>query len=202
VKHGKGGWLKMREDRVQAKGKGELTTYWLETLGTNPSTRSGTNTSHSNDGEFSRSMDDLSSLNFAFDGANLNSVNNYWDGTNLKKVLGQTKIDREKERLVEWNVEVLSTLLKCVVSKRMAGTTSASMPDQVEEKFDLGVQMVIEFPEFDAVTQRNATDIDTVRLAREVVAELREYVSAIASGYPKNPFHNFEHVSLFAFFAL
>lgn len=30
IAHGKGKWLTQREDKIVAKGKGELTTYWLE----------------------------------------------------------------------------------------------------------------------------------------------------------------------------
>lgn len=40
---GKGGWVAQREDKIVAKGKGEMTTYWLNAKGGDASSRiSGT----------------------------------------------------------------------------------------------------------------------------------------------------------------
>jgi hypothetical protein len=46
---GKGHWVKPREDKVEAKGKGMLTTFWL-----NPVTRRGSSTTSSETGSIGR----------------------------------------------------------------------------------------------------------------------------------------------------
>jgi hypothetical protein len=54
---------------------------------------------------------------------------------------------------------------------------------------------IINMPKFDARTQRNQLDPNSVELSVDVVTQLREYVEAIAAQYRQNPFHNFEHAS-------
>lgn len=44
VESGKQGWIKQREDKIHAKGKGELTTYWIEI--NSLTTSSGTSASY------------------------------------------------------------------------------------------------------------------------------------------------------------
>ena len=48
-------------------------------------------------------------------------------------------------------------------------------------------------PKFDARVAIAMEDHDTIEIDPNVIAELREYVTLIASAYRNNPFHNFEH---------
>ena len=54
-------------------------------------------------------------------------------------------------------------------------------------------QNVIRMPKFDATTALAILDYGDADVGPNIVAELREYVSIIASSYRNNPFHNFEH---------
>ena len=55
------------------------------------------------------------------------------------------------------------------------------------------VTEVIELPAFDAEMFVASVDPKTVELKENVVNQLREYVTIIASTYRENPFHNYEH---------
>ena len=94
--------------------------------------------------------------------------------------------------MVEWNTDVLLALLANVVANRS--------DDQVlvqERAMDLSrpvdiplkeVVEIIHMPEYNASETRTNVELpDCVR------NELRDYVQAIASGYLRNAFHNFEH---------
>ena len=86
---GKTHWLKQREDAVQAKGKGVLTTFWL-----NPSSRV----------EASVASDESDVLHETIPGKN--SVRDVDAAVN----------DKKEERLVNWMVELLLPQIKKIVS--------------------------------------------------------------------------------------
>jgi hypothetical protein len=108
------------------------------------------------------------------------------------------------QRLIEWNVGVLADLLKQIdINRPATGETPVliSNPDTRSRSEDGKsildeVQEIITLPHFD---KNDAEDVledkDAVELGDEVMAQLREYVSTIASLYRDNPFHNFEHAS-------
>jgi hypothetical protein len=86
-KAGKGYWLQPREDKVQAKGKGVLDTFWL-----NPSQkRKGSTTSSQND---SVTFETAESLEAPTD----------------------ADVRVKQSRLVEWMVELLVDHIKKIVS--------------------------------------------------------------------------------------
>ena len=86
---GKTHWLKPREDAVQAKGKGVLTTFWL-----NPSSRV----------EASVTSDESDVLRETIPGQN-----------NVSDINAAVN-DKKKERLVDWMVELLLPQIKKIVS--------------------------------------------------------------------------------------
>ena len=49
---------------------------------------------------------------------------------------------------------------------------------------------VINLPEFDVAAYHGSTDAKHIRLEAEVVAQLKNFVSKLASRYRDNPFHN------------
>jgi Adenylate and Guanylate cyclase catalytic domain len=147
-------WLEAREDKVEAKGKGLLQTYWAEPGG-----------------------------KFA------------------KPVEPSMEIDSKTERLVNWNVVVLSRMLLQVMRHRQGqkpqGRASFAKDPVVwsrpEDKMVLDeVKEIIELPEF-CVT--NAPQKDMEDISEVIKIQLYDYVTAIAMTYHSNPFHNFEHAS-------
>lgn len=100
-------------------------------------------------------------------------------------------------RWIEFNVGVFEKLLKQIVN---SGVNSA--PDENVGAISLSergsmpldeVKEIIEMVDFDKRTVKKPFEQENIELPETVVAELREYVTAIASLYNDNPFHGFAH---------
>ncbi|CAB9526092.1 Receptor-type guanylate cyclase gcy [Seminavis robusta] len=180
---GKNGWISPREDKIDAKGKGLLQTYWLEL-----DDRSET-ASSSNDGGSVASFVDEAQDDEA-------------QNTNLEPAI---KVTGKMARLVDWNVDVLCRLLKQIAARRKAAELSKSalknsVRDQEAHTGKDGgvieeVAEVIELPLFDAKAAARQPGIETIELPSEVQRQVKQFVTKICSCYRPNPFHNFEHAS-------
>jgi hypothetical protein len=181
---GKGGWVTQREDKIVAKGKGHLTTYWLDL--TRSATQSAGSRSRS---DTSSNADEALHLDF------------HVDRSFLLDHLPDNIV-----RLVEWNCEVLFNLLqKISVQRKRLGIraesrevvaimehafkskASAAVIDEVE---DIIMLPVIQCPE-DTLESNDECIID-----EQVKQQLRKYLGSVAAMYRDNPFHNFEHASV------
>jgi hypothetical protein len=181
VAAGKGHWLTLRPDLIQAKGKGLLQAYWLT-----PSTKKR---SDSNNDQTDRSDTD------------------YMDNSMFLK-LEATKAENtgakmKTARLIDWAVELFTGYLKDVKARReingRGGATTKSRADTVtmlptnQETCLDEVTEVIHLPKFDrkaAIHQKSRQEIEIDDI---VVSQLRDYITVIAASYKDNPFHNFEH---------
>ena len=126
-------------------------------------------------------------------------------------------LDERTYRLIDWNVEMLLTILKQVVARRSANksilkkgselfrtSTHSSNFHTPTSEFDLGlgarpldeVREIIALPEFDEKAAKKQQDPSTVTIPTEVVTQVHHLVSTIASLYNDNPFHNFDHASV------
>jgi hypothetical protein len=109
-----------------------------------------------------------------------------------------------QDRLVKWNVDVLAKVLREIVARRKAEDQE---PDSVEyiktleqgtltgDVCSLGeAAEVIRLPEFNVKTASNQVfeNPESIDLGPEVLAQLDDYIHAIASMYRPNAFHNFE----------
>jgi class 3 adenylate cyclase len=187
----KGTWVIPREEVVHIKGKGVLQTYWLDP-------RKGRGHSVSSGGD-----DQPEFLGGASDEIKV---------LNVIKQPTSGALQR-KQRLIEWNVEVLLDLLARVVSRRETNETSESsarhrssshgqhngdLPNiakQVSSSKRLVIDEmteVIALPKFDPSAHRESKQVTLPEIVRD---QLREYVSDIAHSYRDVPFHNFEHAS-------
>jgi Adenylate and Guanylate cyclase catalytic domain len=187
IKRGKGHWVAQREGTVYAKGKGELSTYWLQIgqSGSSAAASQSSGASSTGSGEF----------------VGVSVRTDAKPGDVLMGVIGETKLNKQLDRLVEWNCGALSDLLKKVVASR--GDKGGALLEQTQAYHDqrgasrsfMGeMDLIIPLPSFDAeaVARVHETKVSIPRLVR---SQLRMYVAAIASGYRKNAFHNFEHAS-------
>ena len=180
---GKGDWFSRREKKILAKGKGELTTFWLEDDFHKKRKHSGGSL------ESSR-VDDTASTD--------ESSCSHWDSP--FPVLSSGKVSR----LVDWNVDVMSRLLKQIVAKNRVmyspnEITAASLGwarDVSDGKTVLDeVKETILLPPFHARMVHLAEEAESIELDAIVKNQLHEFVSDVASMYHDNPFHNFEHAS-------
>lgn len=166
---GKGHWIQAREERVEAKGKGLMQTYWIDTQAT--ATKGEAMASGSS--EFGHSS------------------------------ITSRGIASENERLIMWNTDILKRLLRLIVASRSDVSkpqTRASEAPVVFGKQGMTVldevKEIIELPDFDAKdASKNRLNSERIELDAQVCSELREYVTAIAQSYRRNPFHSFDHAS-------
>lgn len=128
-------------------------------------------------------------------------------GVGNKETLAVDAVDEKTRRLVEWNVEILTKLLKQIVSRREARETLARRRPSKNEFRDAltwegsipnacvldEVREVIMLPEFDSEMVKVSRISKSIEFSAGVLTQLREYVSVIATMYPSHPFHNFEH---------
>ena len=165
-KKGYGHWLSRREDQVEAKGKGQLETYWAIIPEKSTYSHADTKTSQSSSS------------------------------------VGSERDTEDEARLVKWNVEVLSRLLKQIVERRQAtapSTTRTSISKFTSKERNLPMDEVAEIillPEFNqSVAVKQSKKATPVELNEKVLHQLEEYVTAVAYLYQNNPFHNLRHAS-------
>ncbi|CAB9521509.1 Receptor-type guanylate cyclase gcy [Seminavis robusta] len=175
---GKGNWVVPRDDPVAVKGKGTLSTFWLQMkVGSRASSNS------------------LSELDIE-ESCRL-------PAPVVKKERVVPLADEKTERLVAWNVEVLCSLLRKIVARRAARSSASKrrsespnpktqkQPEMVLDE----VKDIIKLPSFNETAVRRQVDPNTIVLSAQVTRELESLVSNIASMYRDNPFHSFEHAS-------
>ena len=184
---GKASWIVAREDKVNAKGKGMLQTYFL-----NLEEDANHSNGNSNDTEEETT-------------AHLTSFEDTEDFIELAKVAEKAKAtplgSAKNMRLVEWNADILLRHLKQIVQQRqrtnrhrqtppnedvfLQRTPGATVIDEVKEIIDLPGCADVSAIE----------DENDVKLDPDVVEQLRLYMKEIGGMYQNNPFHNFEHAS-------
>ena len=198
ISNGKEHWITKRQDKVRAKGKGELTTYFLLSVKKKSSSTNSVSTSK------------------------LDEVILVRTGKHSKGV----KTAQKRNRVADWVVEMLGKLLKEMKAKRKhigvkpdskatilelekqsvgdVGSTNKTVIDEVAECVELpGLYKSEKTPSARASrrtsykSEKTASARASLRtsLDKEVIEELQHYVYSIASLYQKNPFHNFEHAS-------
>ena len=180
---GKSHWLQMRKERVTAKGKGELQTYWLATGG-------------DDDADLGHGMNDMTENQSEYDGDDDNP-----EITEARLGENPVHLSQKQMRLVEWNAEILCRKLEDISARREAFGTipdTATHLEQVERKqlescFGMALDEVVEIIELPTYRATSA-DMDTTpkALNPKVTEQLFDYVQTIASMYHTNPFHNFE----------
>jgi len=200
---GKSAWVTPREGTIQAKGKGELKTFWLQ-IANNRDTDTCSQMSFS----ASSSVEDYRTIPRQNDrslektlksanGRNDNDLNGADDSDDGKFVLTPKML-----RLVDWNVDQLSRLLKQIVGRRRAPRRQSNSKNSTYDNnlAECGtvleeVKEVITLPNFDARTFRSIERSDSIELPDEVMTQLHDYVTRICMMYRNIPFHNFEHAS-------
>lgn len=170
IQQGKGHWVTPRGDVVNAKGKGVLKTFLIQP---------GTSGSAS-------SLDETRS--------------NETDSSEQVREMRKIHCIERHERLINWVVEMMKQYLKRIVARRQAtGEDKLSAPvsselvgkgaSALEE-----LQEAINLPDFDPVAMtRQEAIAASLELDDVVCTQLQQFVARIASLYPPNHFHNFEH---------
>ena len=176
-------WLLKREDKIEAKGKGMLQTYWLIIKTTDkivppslPSSEDESNSTASAIGSY-------------------DMVRN-----------GSRSLSMQHSKLVDYNTECLLGLLRQILARRAIshdfqevsseGRTVKIQPAAVKSVMDDTAEC-IQLPAFHAGIERSKPmDVDTVHVNPNVVTQLRGLLQEICQHYnSSNYFHNFEHAT-------
>jgi len=221
VAMGKSHLIRQREDTIVAKGKGELTTFWVA-LGVDRDDSLRDDGNHDSNNmlaapTLSRNTSTCDSITEGFEkefdseieeSATLGrkaptrrrppavSMSMYTGATTNQ----QKKKAKNEARLVNWMVEVLSKLLKHVIARRQAvgATASDEEPKLVRPEGQTvleEVREIIMLPIFDESAAKRQVDPEEIELDEEVKEQLRDYVAILFTMYRDNPFHNAAHAS-------
>jgi hypothetical protein len=116
--------------------------------------------------------------------------------------LSQQQLREHYERLIDWQVELFSKILREIVAGRdMSSVKNETMPDPTAVVRRDGpvyeeVLECIQLPKFDPrAVKARVNKSESVELPPEVVSELHAFISTIASQYRQNPFHSYAHAS-------
>ena len=166
-------WVSMRHDKVTAKGKGILNTFWLNA--TCPDLvyrRNGAN-----------STTDATSTTGSTSGAEA-------DPTQSPP---STEFQDRNGGLVDWNAGVMRTVLLEIASYHRASTNQPASPAsmrELEKKYMIKhstlseVKEIVSLPKFDAaIAQAQASNQDEMELGDEVTNQLRSYVHVLSTLY-------------------
>jgi hypothetical protein len=186
---GKESWVSPREEKVIAKGKGELQTYWLTIMA---GSESGSVTGSNSTSNMKHDEEELE-----------NSLSTSDETTSTKSASAKPKriLCEKSKRLVKWNVDILAKLLKKVIAQRNAREKKEKK--KAAMNFDLTtsggnffdeVQDTLSLPQFDTKLHQSQIAPESIELKKPVESQLYAFVSEIALLYhDENPFHNFEH---------
>lgn len=176
-KHKKGHWLRSREDQVEAKGKGKLTTFWV-----NPNDRTNSSVESETD---SGSTPDLNS-----------------EAPQNEKMRMDRLVDWNVEVLARLLCSIEAQRLTCLKAglsvKETTGTLDTGrdeLTSSLNDPKNLIIDEVKEIVPMAKFFQTQVTvDPNSIELDPKVLSELKEYVVSIANVYARfeNSFHNFE----------
>eukprot|EP00980_Cylindrotheca_fusiformis_P019552 scaffold6776_cov124-Cylindrotheca_fusiformis.AAC.7 len=173
-------WIVPRSTKMFVKGKGEMQTYWVR-KGNKPDKPKGSNLEI---GPLEETAETEGS-----------SERSEEDGNGIEEM-------NKTERLVEWNVEVLTSLLEQIVGSRGDVVNQIQTLSTAEKNIGTGGRTVLEefapvikLKRFGTEELERRQKTSTVNVGEEAKSQLREYISAISGMYPENAFHNFEHAS-------
>ena len=191
VSAGKQHWVHPRNEKIHAKGKGDLQTYWLS-IDANENKAASVATSDTTD-----------SQDVTPDEAQAALESTQEERHALKEQVNLRMMEDKQQRLIDWNTALLYKQLRLVVAERMALGKKPGSPERITalEKGHGRVEgtvldevvEVVNLPKFDSRTGQ--INPDTVPMDPDVEIQLREYVQTVAAMYRENPFHNYEHAS-------
>jgi Adenylate and Guanylate cyclase catalytic domain len=234
IEAGKDDIIQAREDLVNAKGKGQVQTYWIvsrsgstHSSGRGGSTDDSTNTptrgAYNTSDSFVNLVTRKKGASFRRDGSGMSSPisrrnvvsegsrrsllssthshiwgkdNNFEDGFD-EPAFGAGDMNRQ-ERLIDWNVDVLTALLRQIIAQRKAKRTPTedlNLTFHKEGTVLEEITEIIRLPQFAPDDTLVDLDHEEIELDELVESQLREYVTMVACMYRDNFFHNFEHAS-------
>eukprot|EP00980_Cylindrotheca_fusiformis_P005307 scaffold1136_cov146-Cylindrotheca_fusiformis.AAC.20 len=175
-------WIIPRSTKLFVKGKGEMQTYWV---------RKNTKSFKPKGADLQSDMDTLEETAET-------------EGSSSERTEEDSGIEamNRTDRLVEWNVEVLATLLEHIVASRGGVVNQIQNLSEAEKKIGINGGTVLEeftpvipLKRFDAEELERRQRTTNVDIGEEAKYQLRHFISTISGMYPDNAFHSFDHAS-------
>jgi hypothetical protein len=202
IASGKSHWISKRDELVQAKGKGEVTTFWVHPQ------RERSNLSESRVfGASKRSLANTArGLKRSISTSSTRTMSIRWDDSLDFVELSAVVETHKYQRLIDWNTDVLAGLLKKILAKRTRADAfrrsnsqlhgaDSSPTDPAVHPVDEVTEAIL-MPQFDPKAAKVHSDPSSVDLPAIVIAQLKRYVTAIADMYhDENAFHQYVHAS-------
>jgi len=181
IASGKEHWITQRKDMVEAKGKGLVQTYFVKKRIPVVERKDDSSTGNSLDGECKKSS---SKTIDSIDGNGSADHDAYLS-------------NRIRRTLIDWQVELLSRLLKRVVSKRSNDAREVQhSPDIFGSDRTLPREEIVDEVRMPAPERRSSVRCASsqyIDLPSKVLDQLEDFVTSIAMLYRDNSFHNYEH---------
>jgi hypothetical protein len=180
-------WVTERSDPIHLKGKGYLQTYWIHPRKLPHKSATGSQ-SHSS------SVSKLHEMEW--------SLERHHVGQNPKEANTKAAMLERNQRLVNWNVAMLYTLLERVVATRSLKNPKAT---KLEMEKIIGIDLhqgkividemtdFLRLPDFNPDMEQWSSQSSDIHPC--VKEQLLDFVWNIANLYRDVPFHNFEHAS-------
>lgn len=173
---GKDQWLQKREEPIHAKGKGELSTFWL----------------------FEKNCSSIvGSTSSSLELENADCIANLEIKQSLRG---------RRRRLIDWNVDLFAGSIRKIVARQGANKDKfIEKPKHIKLGDEITINLsddgmpfdevveIIELPAFDPKAA-NVQD-PSMDLNEDLMTQLRTYIFMVSNTYKENPFHNFEHAS-------
>eukprot|EP00980_Cylindrotheca_fusiformis_P008036 scaffold1710_cov120-Cylindrotheca_fusiformis.AAC.2 len=180
-------WLIPRSSTILVKGKGEMQTYWVrkakEPVAKGCDLKSAT----------SLTVDET----IESDGAESTGGSSSECGLDAEGIHAL----RKTERLVEWDVAVLTSLLQQIIASRGGFVNDITVLSTEEMSIGTNGTVLEEFTPIIPMKRFEVEDLQqrkqpsAIEIGETVICQLRGYLSNVASMYKDNPFHNFEHAN-------
>eukprot|EP00980_Cylindrotheca_fusiformis_P001906 scaffold437_cov111-Cylindrotheca_fusiformis.AAC.4 len=178
-------WLIPRSSRISVKGKGEMQTFWVRKA-KSPVAKKYDFV------DFKMSTVD-ERIGADGDGSAVGSSGEFGIDPEVIQPLTKT------ERLVDWAVAVLTSLLQQIIASR--GGVVKDIKSLSSEEMTIGTNgtvleeftPIIPMKRFEAEDLQQRKRNSAIEISGKVKCQLRSYLSNVASMYQDNPFHNFEH---------
>eukprot|EP00980_Cylindrotheca_fusiformis_P012399 scaffold3044_cov103-Cylindrotheca_fusiformis.AAC.2 len=176
-------WIIPRSTKIDVKGKGGMQTYWV------------TRSNKSIQPKATNMKPEMETLDEGGEAEESSETSAEGD-QDFMVVEGMNRI----ERLVEWNVEVLTSLLEQIVGSRRGVVNQIQNLSDAERRIGARtvldeVTSIIPLKRFHPGELERRQSTGALDIGVGAKSQLRNYISTIASMYPDNAFHNFHHAS-------
>eukprot|EP00934_Nitzschia_sp_Nitz4_P005687 Nitzschia sp. Nitz4//scaffold314_size20990//18196//20845//NITZ4_008633-RA/size20990-augustus-gene-0.26-mRNA-1//-1//CDS//3329547476//5677//frame0 len=185
-------WVKPRGE-ILVRGKGSMSTYWLETHAESDLRHERTRKAHALEFLDARTTSTVD-VDTTEERSQISEEDDFLGEDEYERGVSMSK----KERLVEWNVEILSGLLKRNLAARQKNPKSLQGIESDLQHHDTVLEEfaeIISLPKVTLDDLKTRKDPSFIMLDPNIVNELRSLIGTFADMYRPNAFHSFEHAS-------